>query len=151
MRGRVTAIAALAGLAVTLTACGDDDAAAGTSIDSIDEWCSVIDDVDNRFETTDNSSDAFDVKQEQYQEINALLNDLDASVDIVDPDARDAVAETIAWAVTFTDVFVAADSEQTLSEELFGEDGVFAEQEEVDPAGAAWIDEHCGVDVNGEN
>jgi hypothetical protein len=90
---------------------GDDDQKAA-AIDSAEEWCTEIKDADDRFETADNSGDPFDVKQDRYWEINATLHDLTDSIELVDADSRNAVDETIRWAITFTEVWIDANGEE---------------------------------------
>jgi hypothetical protein len=82
--------------------------------------------------------------------INAKLDDLTDGLDVVPEESRDAVGQSIAWATKLTDVLVDVETEEEASELLFGENGVFAEEEGIDPAGAAWILETCGVDIDGD-
>jgi hypothetical protein len=131
----------------TLAGCGDDDASA---VGSTKDWCALVEDIDVSFNSTDNSSDPFDVKQGEYAVINAKLDDLTDGLDVVPEESRDAVGQSIAWATKLTDVLVDVENEEEASELLFGENGVFAEEEGIDPAGAAWILETCGVDIDGD-
>lgn len=131
---------------VLVVGCGDDDERA---VGSVEEWCALVERVDAGFESTDSSSDPFEVKQEEYAAINAQLDDLADSVDLVTPESRDAVETALTWATEMTDLLTGAESEEEAAELLFGEEGMLTEEQPVDPAGVEWILETCGVDIDG--
>jgi hypothetical protein len=133
-------------LAMAAMGCGDDQDALG----SVEEWCAQVEEIDAQFEATDLSSDPFEVKQREYAEINAALDELTDAIDLVPSDQRAAVGAAVTFATEFTDVIVGAESEEQAGELLFGEESVVAGEQDLDPAGAAWILDTCGVDINGD-
>lgn len=110
-----------------------------------DGWCEVVGAVDELFEATDNSGDEFAVKQVGYENIRRLLAQLSAAIDIVDADVRDDVHASLAFGANVAGAFVGAADEEAAGE------AVEALREGVEPPlpGAAWIDETCGVDIDG--
>ncbi len=115
-------------------------------IDELDEWCAVVGEVDELFTTTDNSSDEFPVKQVSYENIGRLLAQLEDGLDLVEDAARPAVATSVDWATRLTDAFVAATDEQDAGRLL---EPLFATSEEDSGAGAPWILDTCGIDIDG--
>jgi hypothetical protein len=156
---RLTASTAALLALLVITGCGDasgpEDAVApdtaGAAIADRRQWCDVIADVDERFATLDTSGQSFALRQGGYEEIGRLLVRLDASAsDVVDPSAVADVRHMLDFAGAITDVFVAAEDEEAAGIALFeDEDSPF--RDEPDEAGAAWVLEHCGVDVDGDD
>lgn len=147
-RSPVRAGALAAALATLATACGDDGgstASVDVGISSRDEWCAVVAEVDELFTTTDNSSEEFPVKQVGYEDIGRLLAQLEDGLDHVDASDRQAVATSIAWARSLTDVMTDATDEQEAGRLL---EPIFASGEDGD-AGAPWIRDNCGIDIDG--
>lgn len=144
MSTRTALTLATLALVTLASACGDDKEEADLTRD---EWCALADDIDDQFSAADNLSAPFAERQAAYGRIGAGLRELAASIDVVDADSRAAVSESIGWAVALTDAVVAAESDDALADDLFGENGILAD--EPDPAGAAWILEKCGVDIDG--
>ncbi len=112
-----------------------------------EEWCMVVEEVDNLFETVDGSSDDFPIKQIGYENIRRLTVQLDDALDMIDATPDDGVDEAIAFARSIATAFVDADdidaAEQALTpifEELGFEENV---------PGSAWIKSACRVDING--
>lgn len=114
-------------------------------VDTEDEWCSVVGEVDALFESVDNSSDDFATKKLGYEAIRRLLSQLSSAIDLVDEDARPDVHASLAFganvAVAFTTAADVEEAEEALAP-LF--DGI----DEGLP-GAAWVLETCEVDING--
>lgn len=111
-----------------------------------DEWCAVIAEVDELFDATDNSDDDFPVKQIAYANIDRLLAQLEDGLDQVDTSARQAVATSIGFAASITDALVGATDEQDAErrvEPLFE-----AGDEDEIGAGAPWVLENCGIDID---
>ena len=138
-------------LALMATACDEEDS--GSGIDSTEEFCASVKDIDDRFFEADmnESGDDFETQQAAYREINERLDTLADSMDVVDEESRDAVAATIDWGIDLTNIIDEADSVEELEAALFAEDSsIWAEQDELDPAGEEWISDTCNVDINDE-
>jgi hypothetical protein len=133
-------------LAVAALGCGDDQDALG----SVEEWCAQVEEIDAQFEATDSSSDPLEVQQREYAEINAALDELTDAIDLVPSDQRADVGTAVDFATEFTDIIVGAESEEEAGELLFGEESIVAREQDLDPAGAAWILDNCGVDIDGD-
>ncbi|MEX2293518.1 MAG: DUF4399 domain-containing protein [Acidimicrobiales bacterium] len=112
-----------------------------------EQWCAVVEEVDELFVAVDDSSDEFPVKQIGYENIRRLTAQLEAGIGVIDAAPSDRVKDAIEFAAAVATAFVdAADlgaAEKAL-EPLFEE---LAYQENL--PGAAWIKSECGVDVNG--
>jgi len=132
-------------LALMATACDEEDS--GSDIDSTEEFCASIKDIDDRFQAADEDSSDFEKYKDQYREINDDLETLADSMDNVPEESRDAVAESINWAIKLTDLVDESDSQEELEETFFSEDGIFAEGDALDPAGAEWILDNCDVEI----
>jgi hypothetical protein len=112
-------------------------------IDDRDEWCAVVVEVDELFYVTDISSEGLVVKQVGYQNIGRLLAQLE---DQVDASARQAVATSLDLTASITDAWVAATDGQDVERRL---EPILAAGEEERVAGAPWILENCGIDIEG--
>jgi hypothetical protein len=115
-------------------------------IDDRDDWCAVVDEVDELFDATDNSSEEFAAKQVSYENIGRLLAQLEDGLDQVDAAARQAVATSVGWAVGITDAMVTATDAQDAERLL---ESAFAASEGESGAGAPWILDNCGIDIDG--
>jgi hypothetical protein len=116
-------------------------------IESLEQWCAVIEEVDQLFEDTDLSDDAFAVRQVGYENIRRLVAQLDEGLDHVDPDVRDELETTLEFATDLTEAFINAeddtDAEETVS-------SLFARYEQPgDLPGTEWVAEHCDTDISG--
>jgi hypothetical protein len=115
-------------------------------VDNTDEWCTVVGQVDEAFDTVDNSDDEFAVKQLGYEGIRRLLSQLRTGLEYVDEDARAAVGASLAWATDLVNALIQADDE--VEAEAFVTP-VFDRMEEGGLPGADWILATCSVDING--
>jgi hypothetical protein len=112
-----------------------------------EQWCSVIGDVDQLFAAADNGDDEFTLKQIGYENIRRLLSQLSAAIDLVDADVREDVHASLAFAANLATAITTAPDAQAAEqavETVFegvpeGTDGL---------PGAAWIRDHCAVDVD---
>ena len=143
---RTMTAAGVISLTFLAVACDEDEKSAMSK----DEWCASVKSIDEQFTAVDNSDDPFEDKQDAYNDIKADLEELADSIDTVDEEQRDAVQADLEWAIKLSEVVLDADDEASLEEAFFAEDGLFAEQEQLDPAGAQWILDNCDVDINGE-
>jgi hypothetical protein len=115
-------------------------------VDNVDEWCSVIGQVDELFTTVDGSDDEFAVKQLGYEGIRRLIAQLRAGLEFVDEDARAGVGESLSWATDLVTTLVWVRDEAETEALLLP---IFERMEESALPGAEWIFEQCGVDING--
>jgi Domain of unknown function (DUF4399) len=116
-------------------------------IDDLDEWCAVIDEVDELFEAADTSDDEFAVLQVGYENIRRLIAQLDDGLDQVEPDVRDDLEESLDFAADIATTFSTAEDETTAYATV---ESVFARFEEPgDLPGTAWVAEHCETDISG--
>ena len=116
-------------------------------IDSLDEWCAVAREADERFEAIDNGDDDFPARQLAYEGQRRLLAQLSAGLDQVDADARNDVADSIDTGTAIVTTFIAAadfESAGAALEEQFGIEGIQSDQ-----PGAVWITDNCDVDIDG--
>jgi hypothetical protein len=115
-------------------------------VESREDWCGVIKEVDDLFTATDTSSDEFAVKQAAYGGITRLIAQLTAGLEHVDEDVREAVGAAIAQgsaiAQTFVDAADGAAAEAALRAQYGAEGAV------PDPAATEWISTNCNVDIN---
>jgi hypothetical protein len=116
-------------------------------IESREEWCEVVEQVDVLFEETDTQGDAFEVRQVGYTNIRRLADQLLDAVDVVDASVRDAVSEAMKVAQRVTTMFIDATDERAATDEV----GEFMATQGVPTIEAAteWISDTCGVDING--
>lgn len=111
-----------------------------------DQWCAVVGETDELFTAADTGGDEFPVRQVAYENIRRLIAQLEAALDQVDSSDRDLVATSLSFADRIAEAFtMATDEEDTerLIQPIFEEVG-----DEVN-AGAPWILENCGVNIDG--
>jgi hypothetical protein len=115
-------------------------------VESRDDWCGVIEEVDDLFATADSSSEDFAVRQVQYEGIRRLLAQVTDGIEQVDeanrPDVAAAIAQASDLAGTFADAADATAAETALRAE-YGTRGA-----QPSEAAAAWILDTCEVDIN---
>jgi hypothetical protein len=115
------------------------------AIESIDEWCRTVEEVDDLFLATDTGDLAFADRQIGYQNIARLVDQLLDAEDLV-PDAdRQAVIAGVTLAGEFASAIGAAADEQAAGEVF---EAVLGDAEETFNAAEPWIKEACGVDIN---
>jgi hypothetical protein len=119
-----------------------DTITVSVGIEDLDQWCAVVEEVDDKFDETDNSDDEVDVKQASYANILRLTAQLQAGMDVVDADQRATVAEAIDAAATFAEVLSTVTDQAEIEERL-------APLYENDPFAEAgvWIEDTCGVSI----
>jgi hypothetical protein len=115
-------------------------------IDDLDEWCAVINEVDELFEAADTSDDEFFVSQVSYENIRRLLAQLDDGLDHVDAAARDDLATTIDFATELVTAWSTAADEATAIETVESFYSRF--DESGDLPGSDWVAEHCDIDIS---
>jgi hypothetical protein len=123
-----------------------DTVTVDVGIDSAEEWCAVVGEVDELFSAVDGSDDDFAVKQLGYEGIRRLIAQLRAGLEFVDDDARADVGGSLSWATDLVTTLVWVRDEAETEALLVP---IFERMEEGALPGAEWILEHCGVDING--
>lgn len=123
-----------------------DSVTVDVGVDSLDEWCAVVGQVDEMFETVDGSDDEFAVKQLGYEGIRRLIAQLRAALEFVDEDARVDVGVSLAWASDVVTALVRALDETAAEATVVP---IFEQMTEGALPGADWILEGCGVDIDG--
>lgn len=112
-----------------------------------DQWCAVVGETDELFTAADTEGDEFPVRQVSYENIRRLIAQLEDGLDQVDTTDRDLVATSLTSAGSIAEAFTIATDEQDAERliqpifEATGEDGL--------NAGAPWILDNCGVDIDG--
>jgi len=115
-------------------------------IDSTDEWCSVLGQVDGLFAAADESDDDFPVEQLGYENIRRLVVQLQDGLEYVDAGARSDLDATLEFVAGLVEAIVAAPDE-TAAEADVGAVYATAPSEGSLPGGG-WVSERCGVDID---
>ncbi len=114
-------------------------------IESQDEWCAVVGELDDLFAATDETAD-FPTQQAGSENARRLIAQLTAATDHVDESARAAVAQTLAFVEQLTEAIVQSSDEAAADAALTP---VFESMSEVDGQPAtAWILDTCDVDID---
>ena len=115
-------------------------------IDSTDEWCAVIGQLDELLTSTDGSDEELTVKQLGYANARRLVAQLRDGLEYVDDDARAGVDSAMTFVDGLLGTIVAAPDEATLETDVEAVyDSVPADESFP---GVEWIRESCGVDVD---
>ena len=112
-----------------------------------EQWCDVVADVDEMFTQADSDGEDFAVRQVTYGNIVRLIAQLTDGIDVVAEGVRDDVTAAIATGSQIAAAFADAPDESAAGvalEEIFGAEGADAMAE-----AAPWINETCGVDIDG--
>lgn len=114
-------------------------------IESLDEWCRTVEEVDDLFLETDTAGLPFADQQLSYQNIARLTEQLLDAKDVIPAGERDAVIAGVSLAHEFaTTVGTAADEEA--AGQVFDE--IMVDSETTFAAAEPWIKNECGVDIN---
>lgn len=111
-----------------------------------EEWCGAIGEVDELFTAADTNGDDFATRQIEYENLHRLIAQLDGAIDKVDAVARNDVAGALQVGLAITAAFVEGTDESSAFEKV---QGILQSGEDALAAGAPWITETCGVDING--
>jgi hypothetical protein len=112
-----------------------------------DQWCAVVGETDELFTAADTDGDKFPIRQVAYENIRRLIAQLEDALDQVDSTDRDLVATSLTSADRIAEAFTIATDEQNaerLIQPIFEAVGA----NELN-AGAPWILDNCGVDIDG--
>jgi hypothetical protein len=116
-------------------------------VTNLDEWCAVIDEVDELFEATDTSDDEFAVRQVDYENIRRLIAQLVDGLDHVPTAARVDVDTSLGFATDIVTALITAADETTAEEAVESVFSSFAPWEDL--PGADWVAAECGTDISG--
>jgi hypothetical protein len=122
-----------------------DTATVDVKVENLQEWCSVVEEIDAMFESVDNSDDDFATKQIGYENIRRLAAQAADGVDQVDPAARDDVVASLTFAAELSAALATADSAEAAEAAVAP---IFEGMSDGLP-GAEWILEACDVDIDG--
>jgi hypothetical protein len=123
-----------------------DTATVTAGITDRDEWCTVVREVDELFTAADTNGDEFPVRRIAYENVRRLLLQLRDAVDTVDADVRADVAAALAVGTDIAKAYVdAADEDEAY--EHFQE--IARSGDAAIETAAPWIEETCGVAING--
>ena len=104
-------------------------------IESQDEWCAVVGEVDELFSASDEEEE-FTAQQGIVENARRLLTQLSASTEFVDDSARADVAETVAMTLEFSAAIVQAADEAAAEAALAP---LFESSPEGEEEASAWI------------
>ncbi len=115
-------------------------------VETRDEWCGVVKEVDDLFLAADTSEDEFAIRQGQYVSIQRLIAQLTAADDQIDASARADVLAALTQASEIAGT-VAGAADATAAEaalmDTYGSEGA-----QPSAAASAWILDTCAVDIN---
>ena len=123
-----------------------DTISVNVGVDSLDDWCIVVGQIDELFTETDNSDDDFAVKQLGYENITRLIAQAVAGAEHIDATARDDVLTSIDVADALASTFANAADEFAVADEVTE---IFTTRGDDMELGAPYIADTCGIDVNG--
>ena len=122
-----------------------DTVTVDVKVENLQQWCSVVGEIDAMFESVDNSDDDLATKQIGYENIRRLAAQAADGVDHVDPAARDDVVASVTFAAELSAALSTADSPEAAEAAVAP---IFEEMSDGLP-GAEWILEACDVDIAG--
>jgi hypothetical protein len=119
-----------------------DTVAVTVAILSVEQWCAVVGELEDLFDTTDASDDPFEIKQIGYENVRRLFAQLSDGVPHLNADIRNAVQADIEFgnsiATAFTEATDVAASEAALAQ---------IDQDPLVVEGVEAVSETCDVDV----
>jgi hypothetical protein len=111
-------------------------------VESMDEWCGVVHEIDALFESLDNDGEDFAIRQLGYENVRRLTAQLQGGLDVVDADAREMVGASITAVGGIASAFVDAEDERDeIFETMYDTFGPDME------AGAPWISDACDIEL----
>ena len=116
-------------------------------VETRDEWCGVVKEVDDLFLAADTSEEEYAVRQGQYGSIQRLIAQLTDADDQIDASVRADVLSALEQASEIAGTVAAASDEAAADAALMDTYG--SEGAQPSAAASAWILDTCGVDING--
>jgi hypothetical protein len=114
------------------------------AITSVEQWCAVVGELEDLFDTIDASDDPFEVKRLGYENVRRLFAQLADGVPHLDADIREAVQADIEFgnsiATAFTEATDVAAAEAALAQ---------IDQDPLVVEGVEAVSETCDVDLGG--
>ena len=123
-----------------------DSVTVSAGISTRDEWCKAIRELDVLFTETDTNGEPFAVRQVGYENAHRLLEQLDEAIEEVDATARADVGAALEVGMTIAATFSEGADEQSAFDEV---QAVLQASNATLAAGAPWINQECGVDIDG--
>jgi hypothetical protein len=124
-----------------------DSVTVTVGITTLEQWCAVIEEVDELFEATDTSGDEFAVRQVGYENIGRLIAQLDDALDLVPTEVRADLDAALDFADDLIDAVTSAADETAANETV---ESVFSRAGVSDTLpGTEWVAEECGTDISG--
>ena len=149
MRTRSAHVMTLVAVAATLVvSCDDDDRSTATTtggLSTLEEWCTMIGDVDEQFAAADNGDGDFASKRPAYANIRQSISTLNDSIGLVPLDARDDVSAALEFAGSMAAVL---SESETIEEAEKNMEPLFAVEEDPIAGAQPWILETCQVDID---
>lgn len=122
-----------------------DSVTVDVGVRSSDDFCAVVGEIDELFESVDNSSDDFATKQIGYENIRRLAEQAKQGVDQIEASARNDVAATVTFAGDLAAALASAESPQAAEAAVAP---IFEAVPDGLP-GAEWVLDTCGIDIDG--
>ena len=122
-----------------------DTVTVDVKVENLQQWCSVVGEIDEMFESVDNSDDDLATKQVGYENVRRLAAQAAGGVDHVDAAARDDVIASLTFASDLSAALATADSPEAAEAAVVR---IFERFSDGLP-GAEWILEACGIDIAG--
>ena len=124
-----------------------DSVTVTVGITTLDQWCAVIEEVDDLFEATDTGGDEFAVRQVGYENIGRLIAQLDDALDLVPTDVYADLDVALDFANDLIDAPTTAADEAAANETV---ESVFSRADVSDTLpGTDWVVEECETNISG--
>ncbi len=113
-------------------------------ITGAEQWCAVVGELEDLFDSVDASDDPFEVKQLGYENVQRLFAQLSAGVSHLDADIREAIQADIAFGSSIATAFIEASDLAAADAALLQ-----IQQDPLVVEGVAAVNETCDVDLGG--
>ena len=113
-------------------------------ITGVEQWCAVVGELEDLFDTIDASNDPFEIKQLGYENVRRLFTQLSAGVPHLDADIREAVQADIEFGDSIATAFIEAADVAAAEAALAPID-----QDPLVVEGVEAVSETCDVDLGG--
>ena len=121
-----------------------DTATVTVAVTSVEEWCGVVGEVEELFDSTDAADEPFETKQIGYENIRRLFAQLSAGVTHLDADIREAVQADIDFGTSIATAFSEA-ADLAAAEAALAQ----IDQDPLVADGVQAVSETCDVDLGG--
>jgi Domain of unknown function (DUF4399) len=114
------------------------------AITSVGQWCAVVGELEELFDTIDASDEPFEIKQFGYENVRRLFTQLSDGVPHLDADIREAVQSDIAFGNSIATAFIEA-TDVAAAEAALAQ----IDQDPLVVEGVEAVSETCDVDLGG--